>query len=326
MISKNTDNDAPIVSFIIPYHNEPVDMLRECVDSMIRLSLKQDEREIIIIDDGSDYCPINELDDIKDHIIYVRQKNSGLSAARNRGLDIASGQFIQFVDADDFLISWAYDQCLDIVRYETPEIVQFEHTGSMPNKTAFQTDTVTDGANYLKNYNLKASACSYLFKRALLGDMRFIKGLLHEDEDFTPVLFLKAERLYHTNAKAYFYRKHKGSITTKRDPRHVIKRMNDIESIIVKLNNKAASLPQYEALALQRRVAQLTMDYLYGVIVATKSQNQLEHRIERLTQLGLFPLPDKKYSKKYTMFRKMTNSAMGRSLLIKSAGILSRLA
>ena len=95
MISKNTDNDAPIVSFIIPYHNEPVDMLRECVDSMIRLSLKQDEREIIIIDDGSDYCPINELDDIKDHIIYVRQKNSGLSAARNRGLDIASGQFIQ---------------------------------------------------------------------------------------------------------------------------------------------------------------------------------------------------------------------------------------
>ena len=102
--------------------------------------------------------------------------------------------------------------------------------------------------------------------------------------------------------------------------------MNDIESIIVKLNNKAASLPQYEALALQRRVAQLTMDYLYGVIVATKSQNQLEHRIERLKQLGLFPLPDKKYSTKYTMFRKMTNSAMGRSLLIKSAGILSKLA
>lgn len=319
------DNEAPILSFIIPYHNEPVDMLKECIDSIVRLSLKKEEREIIIIDDGSDYCPINELDDIKDDIIYVRQKNAGLSAARNRGLDIAQGQFIQFVDADDFLISWAYDQCVDIVRYDTPEIVQFEFTHSIPNKAAYKVDIITDGANYMKNNNLKASAWSYLFKRSLLGELRFVKNLLHEDEDFTPILFLKAERFYHTNAKAYFYRKHKDSITTKRDPRHIIKRMNDIESIIVKLNDKVASLPQYDAMALQRRVAQLTMDYLYGVIVATRSQSQLEHRIERLTALGLFPLPDKKYSKKYSMFRKMTNSSIGRSLLIRSAGILSKL-
>ena len=83
----------------------------------MRLSLNKREREIILVDDGSDLTPLNELIDLRDGIIYLRQANKGLSAARNLGLRMASGSYIQFVDGDDFLLQAPYEHCLDIMRY-----------------------------------------------------------------------------------------------------------------------------------------------------------------------------------------------------------------
>ena len=323
---RRNDMIAPLVSFIIPYHNEPADMLRASISSITGLSLSRDEREIIVIDDGSDQSPIPELQEVKDEIIYVRQENAGLSAARNHGLELAHGQYIQFVDADDYLIPHAYNHCLDIVRRNQPEIVQFEFTRTASQKSNYQTDAITDGASYLSGHNLKASAWSYLFMRCLLGNLRFIPNMLHEDEAFTPVLFLKAKRFCHTHAQAYYYRSHGGRITTKRTPRHLVKRMNDVERIIIGLNQQSASMPSAQAAALQRRVAQLTMGYLYEVMVSTRSVSQLEHRVARLKKLGLFPLPNQHYTWKYSWFRRISCSRMGRSLLVKSAAILRRLA
>ena len=107
-----------MISFVIPYHNEPLNMLRQCLDSILSLSLSNEEREIIVVDDGSDYSPINDLRDIQDHIIYVRQKNGGLSHARNTGLRLATGEYVQFIDADDYLLRAPYEHCLDIMRYQ----------------------------------------------------------------------------------------------------------------------------------------------------------------------------------------------------------------
>ena len=109
----STDNrqGSPLVSFIITYHNEPADMLHACIESILALSLGDSEREIIIIDDGSDVSPVSFLTDCIDEVIYVRQRNMGLSQARNRGIDMAHGYFIQFVDADDAIIAPPYEQC-----------------------------------------------------------------------------------------------------------------------------------------------------------------------------------------------------------------------
>ena len=74
------DNKKPLVSFILTYYNQPVQMLCECIDSILALSLRSFEREIIIIDDGSRVSPMNGLMQYGDEIIYVRQKNGGLSA------------------------------------------------------------------------------------------------------------------------------------------------------------------------------------------------------------------------------------------------------
>ena len=126
--SHNKTTQVPLVTFIITTYNLPLEYLEICLKSILQLSLNPREREIIIIDDGSDLSPLNDLIDEQDSFIYVRQRNQGLSMARNRGLQIASGQYIQFVDGDDYLLQTAYEHCLDLVRYHNPDIVYFNFT------------------------------------------------------------------------------------------------------------------------------------------------------------------------------------------------------
>ena len=125
------NEQKPLVSFILTYYNLPVPMLCECIDSILALALTPQEREIIVIDDGSDTSPMNGLMHYGDDIIYMRQRNRGLSVARNKGIEVASGQNLQFVDADDYLLKAPYDICLDIMRKESSvDMVMFDHTSS----------------------------------------------------------------------------------------------------------------------------------------------------------------------------------------------------
>jgi hypothetical protein len=89
-----------------------------------------------------------------------------------------------------------------------------------------------------------------------------------------------------------------------------------MEQIILNLSDRADSLPQADREGLQRRVAQLTMDYIYNNIRLTHDGKHLEKCIERLHEKGLFPLPDRKYTKKYTWFRRLSMSKMGRKILL----------
>lgn len=318
-----TEQNSPLVdetekiSFIITYYNIDIDMLCQCVDSIIALSLRSSEREIIIVDDGSDISPLTDLQEkYKDDIIYIRQPNQGLSSARNAGIRLSTGRYIQFLDADDYLIQTAYEHCLDIVRYKNPDIVLFQLTDKESNDVTVTFDGPTEGGEYMRQNNLRASACGYIFRKATLVHLRFRDGILHEDEEFTPQLILRAERLFYTEAKAYYYRKRNKSITNNGDLKWRLHRLNDTEQIILRLNETAASLPQSDREALRRRVAQLTMDYIYNVIALTHDGDYLEKCIARLHDKGLFPLPDRDYTRKYTWFRRLSMTKSGRKILL----------
>ncbi len=311
------DIQTPLVSFIITTYNLPTEYLEACLKSILQLSLNPKDREIIIIDDGSDLSPMGDLMDYQDEIIYLRQPNQGLSVARNRGLQLASGKFIQFIDGDDYLLQKGYEHCLDLVRYHNPDIVYFEQTSKEAEDVPYQYTEPVSGSAFLHNNNLRGSACSYVFEREILQNQRFTPGILHEDEEFTPLLFLKAERLITTDAKAYFYRTRQDSIIhQKENKRHNLKRLADTELVIMHLQEKATLLSELERVALNRRIAQLTMDYLYNTILLTRSTHHLEEAIKRLHAKGLYPLPDKKYTKKYQLFCKAIRSKMGRRLMV----------
>ncbi len=309
-------NRSPLISFIIAAYNLPTDLLHECIQSITTLSLSAEEREIIVIDDGSDQCALDELEDVREELLYLRQPNAGLSAARNMGLRLAQGKYIQFVDGDDYLLRAPYEQCLDVVRFGECDMVLFYETEKATSELTFDVEGPVSGVHYMHNNNLRASACGYIFRRSMLGSLRFTPGILHEDEEFTPQLMLRAEKVYSTKSEAYFYRRREGSIMTDESPRHKAKRLDDTFSIILNLQQVAQSGPEMDRVALQRRIAQLSMDYLYNTIRLTHSYRHLMEAIGRLRDNGLYPLPDKPYTKSYTTFRRMVNNPIGRRLLM----------
>ena len=315
----------PLVTFVVCYYDLPMQMLCQCVDSILALSLQREEREIIVVDDGSDISPTNALMQYGEDIIYVRQKHSGLSAARNMGINMARGRYLQFVDGDDRLMTEPYNHCLDILRsHEDADMVVFDFTSSTDVSTTYTDGPVLSGTDFMRHHNIHGSACLYLFRQKTLSELRFTPGIFHEDEEFTPQLLLRAEHVYPTDAHAYYYCQRPNSITSTNDEQKVQKRLDDLHAITHRLYLLADRLPQNDRLALRRRVAQLTMDYLYQIIMQTRSAQQLDTRIAMLRNEGLFPLPDENYSQKYVWFRRMTSTALGRTLLLHSLPLLRK--
>ena len=305
---------SPLVSFIITTSKHQKEYLVECIKSILQLSLNPKEREIILIDDGSDICPLNDLAEYLPNIIYLRQPNQGVSVARNYGMKIATGKYIQFIDGDDYILKAAYEHCLDIVRYHQPDIVTFNYCKNNKNiEPSYELPTPVTGTDFLNNNNLHGAAWSYIFRHSIVGSLQFTPGIVYgEDEEFTPQLFLRAERIFKINTEAYFYRDNKNSVSHQYHKEKIQMRMDNSMEVLLHLQQLLDKIPVAERQALNRRIAQLTMDYLYNNIRLNHSLISLNKCIKQLRSHGLYPLPDKDYTKKYTMFRKAISTYLGR--------------
>ena len=292
------------ISFIITYYNEPQKMLEECIQSVLSLPLCPEEREILIIDDGSKE-PVSDIEGVR----VVRQDNQGLSAARNKGLELAQGEYIQFLDADDFLLSDAYSQVLGLLSEQLPDMLMFGFTHKAPTEKSRLkgVERFRSGIDFLRTHNMRASAWGYLFRKSILQDLRFYPGILHEDELFTPQLLLKAGSLLVANCSPYYYRVRTSTITHQQDQTHVQKRLDDTLFVIRQLDNMTRRLPDEAREALRRRVSQLTMDYIYNVYRQTYGRNEHSARIFALKDAGLYPLPIRTYTFKYWLFALMSH-------------------
>ena len=310
--------ESPLVSFIIPVYNVPADMLTACVESILSLTLRPYEREIIVVDDGSDTSALPALSRHADSLLYVRQPNQGVSTARNTGLRMARGRYVQFVDGDDMLMQYPYEHVLDFIRYREPDMVMFDFSTTPTPPLTYQDAEPKSGAELMRNNNIHGSAWGYIFSRIMVGTLQFRRGVAYgEDEEFTAQLLLRTEQVYVTSAKASYYRERPTSAIRTPDMRHRLQRLNDMKGVILHLQAKTDTLPSDERIALERRVAQLTMDYIYNIIVLTGSRHYLDRRIGELRAKGMFPLPDRHYTTKYTWFRRMTNSEVGLRMLMR---------
>ena len=172
------------------------------------------------------------------------------------------------------------------------------------------------GSTYLHDHDLHTNACCYIFRYKLLLNLRFSTDLLNEDEEFTPQLFLRAEKLVCTNSKAYCTKNDKKAEGKEQPRRTTLQSLGEKEHIIYNLQYVADQLTPKEKVSLQRRISQLTLELIYDTITITHSSRHTEETVKRLHDKGLFPLPDKNYDKKYRFLRKAINSKMGRKLLI----------
>ena len=258
-------------------------MLTECVRSVLALPLHPGEREILLIDDGS-----TVLAPEYDGITVVRQENQGLSAARNKGLELAQGEYIQFLDADDFLLDEAYRQVLDMQLSIRPDILMFGFTHDIPRGNKLKSVAYFHcGTDLLRTHNIRGSACCYLFRKSILGDLRFL------------VLMVKCT--------PYYYRIRTNTITRQQDPLHNQKRLKDTLFVVSELNRLSRSAQGKERLALQRRVSQLSMDCIYDCWRMTHSFREVLSCLRFLKEISLYPLPLRCYTFKYWLFALAVN-------------------
>ena len=303
-----------LISFIITYHNEPLPWLEECVRSVL-LVAEELERvkgtpvaEIIVVDDGSHVSPRQMLLQINRQIRYVYQENAGLPAARNRGVEMAKGEYLQFVDADDALLPKRYSHIF-LQAYELKiDMMMFDFT-TLPCSAQWREShyRIYSGELYMYKNNIRASACCYAFRKSLLGNLRFAEGLLHEDELFTPLLMLRMGKVCRVDIPAYYYRQRLSSITHSYTQEQVDRRLNDTHEILGRLLSSVDRLEGVEQKALKRRVEQLTADYIYNVWGLETDSRKRWERMKQLKKEQFLPLPIKDYTKKHWIFCMLTH-------------------
>jgi glycosyltransferase involved in cell wall biosynthesis len=211
---------SPILSLVVPVYNV-APFLETCLESLVA----QDPAglEIIIVDDGStDDCPLilaRYAAAYPELLRVVRQENGGLSAARNTGLDLATGEYVAFVDSDDWidpayyrrLLNLAIEQKLDMAhgnavfhfegrREDHPIYLDALATGVMPGKEVLR--------QRLAQGNFLHMVWMHLYRRDFIEQMhlRFVPRLIHEDVLWSTQVFLRAQRVAYDPQPGYFYR------------------------------------------------------------------------------------------------------------------------
>lgn len=215
-------------SIIVPVYNT-AKYLKDCFDSIF--SQTQKEIEVITINDGSTDDSLNVLEEInREHpeLIIISQENKGLGAARNKGMEIAKGEFIYFIDSDDCIVNTAMDTCyryaknnqLDIVMFDAEVFGDIEHEKDAYDRSKIIKEQVTimSGEEYAYKYWSKAfypSACLIYTKAQFMkeNNLKFIPGIYYEDNEFHCKSIPYANRIMYIPQALYMRRIREASIT-----------------------------------------------------------------------------------------------------------------
>ncbi|MCE5199733.1 MAG: glycosyltransferase [Armatimonadota bacterium] len=218
------------VSIIVPAYNvEPY--VRECLDSLVRQTLVS--KEIIVVDDGSTDKTLEILREYAGcypFLTLIHQSNSGASVARNAGLRAAKGDYVMFVDGDDFIDECSLEYFYSLAIRHNTDIVRgkyyiyHEDTGSVDKHNDLHNitsvNTVITGRTYireaLESNQYEVTPVVNLYRRSYLLDHKiwFLEGVTHEDHEHTlKALVEHHNRLIQTDRSFYYYRMRSTSVT-----------------------------------------------------------------------------------------------------------------
>lgn len=222
-----------IFSIIVPIYNVEK-YLEKCINSLLMQNI--DNYEIILINDGSTDNSYNICLKYKKNkkIILINKINTGLSDTRNYGISIAKGEYIIFVDSDD----WIRENCLlqieqslikspeilicNYINYDDNSKIYTDNDETNVKKSDF--DNAKNKIEYFKSCSICDIACRIIIKKSFLikNKLFFINGIRHEDNDWVPMVFCLSKVIDVFENPFYFYRKRENSITTNRSIQNVL--------------------------------------------------------------------------------------------------------
>ena len=247
------------LSIIVPVFNVEA-YLQKCVDSLLNQDIPASLYEIILVDDGSTDRSGALCDTLAaghGNIRVIHQRNRGLSGARNAAIAATAGQYVLFVDSDDFLepnilgelVRQVEDKDLDILRFNYQNV---NDAGAVfePNKYVKPfvdfSGEVCDGVTFLnERLGYACYACQFMVKTSLLKKEGngFKEGIYYEDVEWTPRILLQADRVASTDKVVYNYLFRTDSIA----------RNTDVEKKRKALGDKLSILAWFEGLRKQVR-------------------------------------------------------------------------
>lgn len=230
-----------LISVIVPVYNVEK-YIHRCVDSI--LAQTYTNLEIILVDDGSpDNCPAicDEYAKKDSRIKVIHKENSGLSSARNAGLDIATGDYIGFIDSDDYIASDMYkklyksiienDSDMAICNYEFVNEQGKSLNNNMPVPNGVYSAKEALAFLQIDNYGAFVSACNRLFSKNLFDNFRFPIGKLNEDNFTAYQLIYRCGNIVMLSEPLYSYLQHSDSIMHQKI---TIRRFDELQALIEK--------------------------------------------------------------------------------------------
>lgn len=233
------------LSVVIPLYNKEK-FIERCLNSLLVQDLASDEYEIIIVDDGSTDSSgtiVQRYSDAHGNIHFARQANAGPSAARNKAVQSAKGEYLYFLDADDLLapnvlktlVGLCEQNQLDILEFNTREmeedaVMELPDTASIPPKGL--AIAAMDGKSYIAEHDFRNQAWHYFIRSAFLRDtgIHFLEYMrAYEDMIFMASVLLQAKRTAKVNMEAHRYVKVSDSIVRNRD---AAKNMKFIQAMV----------------------------------------------------------------------------------------------
>ena len=303
------------LSYIIPIYNV-APYLRKCVYSLVHQDFS--DYEIVLIDDGSTDESGKICDELRESIsderLVIRvlhQKNGGLSAARNAGLKVAKGEYVCFVDSDDYwepnvlggLMAQVEREDLDVLRFDYQNVRvadaghldaahidarRFEYEVFEPNKAPRYIDRknkIVDGETYLNTrMGYACYAVMFIVRREIVSE--FKDGIYFEDTEWTPRMLLNAKRVNSTPKIVYNYFWRNGSITKEYSKEHVKKKIQSLMQVNLSLQRLLQLVHD------KRWINGCIADNVYGMLnnVAAYDYDSASYWIDIIKQHGMLPL------------------------------------
>lgn len=282
-----------VISVIVPVYNVER-YFASCLDSILSQDYKN--LEIILINDGSTDFSLKIAEtyaEKEDRIAVYNFENEGLAETRNRGLSVATGDWVTFVDADDMLLPGAIKMMMRVANETDAGIVEGKTIcgkthGNIKYKNFYKTQTFTPLKaieNVLYQKKLLPSMCGKLFKKELFDNLKFEKGILYEDLSLFYKVFERANIIAETEFPVYFYRTNEDSIihTWQQHRLDVLKVTEDMEEYL------RENYPDILPAAKDRRLsANFNMYALCSLNGEKKSALQCWEHIKKNRRTSLF--------------------------------------
>lgn len=191
------------LSVIVPVYKAE-EYLNECVDSILAQTM--DDLEIILVDDGSPdksgEIMAAYAAQYPDIIRTITLDNGGQGRARNHGIDIARGEYLSFIDSDDYIAPDMYERLFAAVEKNNADIAVCDMEKRFPDgRCEYVNSALSDNP-----LAAAGSSCDKIFRRSLVGDIRYPTGLWYEDFAFSAKLLMKSRKTVFVKAPLYIYR------------------------------------------------------------------------------------------------------------------------